>query len=215
MLSDPTQSEAFRRSPYWKSPLLNFQLRVKQEERGSLTGSGGPAYRSNSFSGNERNRLLLAGQGGYVDHSLISGVDCKEDARSFAVLDYDGDGWLDIALASANAPRLRLFRNRHGDLGYSGRVIAVRLVGGNNGSVASKLSNRDACGALLEATTTKGTRLYRRRMGEGLSSQNSAAIRITLSPGETLKKVAVTWPSGRTSERAITHDSRSFVLKEQ
>ena len=31
MLTDPTQSEMFRQSSAWQSPLLNFQLRVKAE----------------------------------------------------------------------------------------------------------------------------------------------------------------------------------------
>ena len=94
MLTDPTQSEMFRQSSAWQSPLLNFQLRVKQ------TSSSGPAYRSNSLSGNERNRLLISQNGSFKDHSLISGIDASEDSRSFALFDYDNDGWLDIALAS-------------------------------------------------------------------------------------------------------------------
>lgn len=214
MLSDPTQSEAFRRSEHWKSPLLNFQLRIKQEEPGVLTGSRGPSYRSNSFSGSERNRLLLAGDSGFVDRSLVSGVDCREDARSFAVLDYDKDGWLDIALASANAPRLRLFRNRSGDLGNKGRVVTVRLVGGNRGGVASELSNRDAGGATLRVVTTHGSRLYRRSIGEGLASQNGAALRVALLPDEEAKSFVVKWPSGRVIEGIIESGSEEVLLSE-
>ena len=90
MLSDPTQSERFLNSRHWNTPLLNFQLRIRQDS--SVNGGGGPAWRSNSFSGNERNRFLLSTASGFVDRSLVSGVDCREDARSFATLDYDGDG---------------------------------------------------------------------------------------------------------------------------
>ncbi|MGK0189726.1 MAG: hypothetical protein ACI9R3_005543 [Verrucomicrobiales bacterium] len=215
MLSDSTQSDAFRRSEHWKSPLLDFQLRVKQEGfRGVLTGNGGPAYRSNSFSGNERNRLLLATGGGFVDRSLISGVDCKEDARSFALLDYDRDGWIDIALASANAPRLRLFRNRVGDLGGGGRVVNVRLIGGNTNAIPSTKSNRDACGAVLTAVTSNGKHVYRRSIGEGLSSQNAGAIRITLAPGDTLQNVIVHWPSGAVSNRVVEAATDAILLSE-
>ena len=217
MLSDPTQSDAFRRSSHWQSPLLNFQLRVQQQEApGALTGKRGPAYRSNSFSGNERNRLLLAGRDGFEDYSLVSGVDCKEDARSFAMFDYDKDGWLDIALASVSAPRLRLFRNRGGDQGAAagGRVVEVHLVGGNRGAAASRLSNRDACGAVLTAVTSRGQRQYRRGIGEGLSSQNAAAIRVTLAADETLKSLSVRWPSGKVTNEAVPEVGGAVVIEE-
>lgn len=184
MLSDPTQSEAFRSAEHWGSTsLLDFQLRVEQG------GLSGPAFRSNSLSGNERNRLLMAvGDGRFSDRSLVSGVDCREDARSFALLDYDRDGRVDIALASANAPRLRLFRNQ---IAARGTVVSLRLRG--------TTSNRDACGAVVTVTTSQGKRCYRRSIGEGLSAQNSAAIRVTLAEGEQLEKIGVRWPSGLTT----------------
>ncbi len=198
MRSDPTQDKAFRTLDSWKSPLLNFNLSVPQSKSAP---SGSPVYLSNSFSGNERNRLLIAGENGFSDRSLVSGVDCREDARSFAVLDYDGDGWLDIALVSINAPRFRLFRNRFGELGSTGRVVQIQLRGGNESSQASiGMSNRDGIGALLKVTTSRGKRIYRRSAGEGLSSQNSAAIRVTLMEGESLDRVEVLWPSGIVTE---------------
>ena len=85
MLSDASKSDAFRQSAHWRSPLLDFKLRVKQDTP-SLTGGDGPLWRSNSFSGHERNRFLLGGTGGFTDLSLLSGADCREDARSFAAL---------------------------------------------------------------------------------------------------------------------------------
>ena len=198
MRSDPTQDKAFRTLDSWKSPLLNFNLSVPQSKSAP---SGSPVYLSNSFSGNERNRLLIAGENGFADRSLVSGVDCREDARSFAVLDYDGDGWLDIALVSINAPRFRLFRNRFGELGSTGRVVQIQLRGGNESSQASiGMSNRDGIGALLKVTTSRGKRIYRRSAGEGLSSQNSAAIRVTLAKGESLDRVVAIWPSGTMTE---------------
>ena len=198
MLTDATKSEAFRNAPEWKSPLLDFKLRVPTETAGLTLGETGeePAYRSNSFSGHERNRLFLQGEDGYADLSLVSGVDCREDARSFAVLDYDGDGWVDIALMSPQAPRFRLFRNRMGDLGGGGRVLAIRLEGGNDGDAPGRASNRDAVGALVTAVTSKGEKIYRRSLGEGLASQNASPVRVTLAPGEELREIRVRWPSG-------------------
>lgn len=214
MLSDSSKSEAFRQSPHWRSPLLNFQLRIKQDRGFSLTGGDGPAWRSNSFSGHERNRLLLQGADGFSDFSLLSGVDCREDARSFAMLDYDGDGWLDIALMSTNAPRFRLFRNRLGALGKGGRVLTVRLEGGSRTPLAGTLSNRDAAGATVLAVTDKGRRLFRRSLGEGLASQNAAAIRVTLAPGEEFRGLQITWPSGKQTNRRPDPGIAALTIRE-
>ena len=194
MLSDPTQSEAFRRSEHWQSPLLDFQLRV---EAGAFTG---PAFRSNSFSGNERNRLLMARDAGFVDRSLVSGADSKKDSRSFALLDYDGDGWLDIALASANAPKLQLFRNKIGELGGQGRSVAVRLVGS-----VDRGSNRDAVGALVFANG----RVFRRSIGEGLAAQNSASVWIPDT-----RQITVRWPSGQRTKHAVPPGAKTLTIAE-
>lgn len=214
MLSDASKSDAFRQSQHWRSPLLDFKLRVKQDTP-PLTGSDGPLWRSNSFSGHERNRFLLSSTGGFRDLSLLSGADCREDARSFAMLDYDSDGWLDIALMSTNAPRFRLFRNRLGELTKGGRVLTVRLEGGNHTSSASaEWSHRDAAGATVLAVTDKGRRVFRRSIGEGLASQNAAALRITLAPGESLRELQVQWPSGKRSTHTPAGDAAGILLKE-
>ena len=185
MLTDPTQSEMFRQSSAWQSPLLNFQLRVKQ------TSPSGPAYRSNSLSGNERNRLLSSQIGSFNDHSLISGIDASEDSRSFALFDYDNDGWLDIALASTSSPRLRIFRNRFSEIGNNekGRLVRLNLTGTK--------SNRDAAGSIIIAQTTITKRAFQKTLGQGLSSQNSPSIFITVPPKDSLEKLTVHWPSGK------------------
>lgn len=155
-------------------------------------------FKSHSLSGNERNRLLIGGKKGFKGRSLVSGVDCREDARSFALLDYDRDGWVDIALPSINGQRLRLFRNRFGDLGAKGRVVEISLQGANRGGHASaSKSNRDAVGAILTAVTDKTKRVYRKSIGEGMAAQNSGRIRVTLAEGETLRSLSVRWPSGK------------------
>ena len=214
MLSDPTKTDAFRQSSHWRSPLLNFQLRVRQEATLGLGAPEGPKWRSNSFSGHERNRFLLGGPDGFTDLSLVSGADCREDARSFAMLDFDADGWLDLALMSTNAPRFRLFRNRFADLGRGGRVLNLRLAGGNQSAAASDLSPRDAIGAVVTAVTSAGSRVFRRSAGEGLASQNAAAVRVTLAPSETLKELRVRWPSGRRTTHRPPASDTSLVLHE-
>lgn len=189
MLTDPTQSEEFRTSSHWQSPHLNFQLRVQQDS------GDGPAFRSNSLSGNERNRLLISGEEGFEDRSLVSGVDFKEDSRSFVTLDIDNDGWLDLVVTSPNTPRLRIFRNNLGKLGHHGRLVHLKLTGTE--------SNRDAVGALIQIKTNRGQRAFQRSLGEGLSSQNPDRIAITLAEGEILLEMTIRWPSGMTSNRSF------------
>ena len=218
MLSDPGKSDSFRRSSHWRSPLLKFQLRVKQDSALGLGTADGPKWRSNSFSGRERNRFLLGGSQGFADLSLVSGVDCLEDARSFAMLDYDADGWLDIALMSTQAPRFRLFRNRFGDGTKGGRVLTLRLEGANHAATASPAaaatSARDAIGAVVTAVTTTGRRTFRRSAGEGLASQNAAGLRLTLAPGESLRELQIRWPSGRTSTHRPKPGDSTLRLQE-
>ena len=211
MLKDKSQSDLFRQSKHWKSPLLDFRLRIPQ------SGAGvGQTFRSNSLSGNERNRLVMAASDGFEDRTLISGLDCKEDARSFALFDYDRDGWVDIALASCNGPRLRLFRNRMAELGAKGRVVEVVLRGDARESQPSTgSSNRDAVGAILTAETSKGKRVYRKSVGEGLAAQNSERIRVPLADGEELKKLTVRWPSGREEAVDLQPGQRLFLVNEK
>ena len=151
----------------------------------------------------------------FVDRSLVSGIDCREDARSFAILDFDGDGWLDIALASVNKPRLRLFRNRFGEFGEGGRVVDVRLRGSHSGAASNTgRSNRDAVGAVLTVVTSGHTRLFRKSTGEGLAAQNFGRIRVAIAEGDTLEKMSVRWPSGKITELVPTADQSLIEIAE-
>ena len=63
-----------------------------------------------SWSGNERNHLFLGDGKSFVRVTGISGTDDPADSRGFAVLDFDHDGDLDIALTNLSKPRMRLFQ---------------------------------------------------------------------------------------------------------
>jgi hypothetical protein len=73
------------------------------------TAKKSPCIRS---TGNERNHYF-ANRGGraFADISGISGLDNPADSRGFAVLDYDRDGWQDVALVNANQPMFNLYHN--------------------------------------------------------------------------------------------------------
>ena len=96
-----------------------------------------------SFSGHERNHLFLNRAGrDFVDASGVSALDDPADARAFAWLDFDRDGWLDLAVVNANRPLLQIFHNE-----LSGAIDAPRDV----------LAFRFA-GAHREATPARGKR---------------------------------------------------------
>ena len=154
-----------------------------------------------SLSGNERNRLFLNENAGehFSDHSALAGLDSDSDSRGFALLDYDRDGWQDIALVNANNPLSQLFHNELGKFSTNkGGMIAVRLRGGSTSDTPSDLSNRDGYGAIVEATLADGTLLKREhRCGDGYASQNSATMIIGIGDHTSVSKVTVRWPSGK------------------
>lgn len=153
-----------------------------------------------SLSGKERNHLFLNGDSGeeFADISALSGMDSASDARCFTLLDYDRDGWLDVAIVNANQPLMQLFHNDIGKLrGEKGGVIALRFVGGNTEVKASKLTNRDGYGAKVEILLAGGRKIIREhRCGEGYAAQNSDTMVIGIGQGK-VESVIVRWPSGR------------------
>ena len=153
-----------------------------------------------SFSGHERNHVFLnQGREDYVEVSGVSGLDHAGDSRAFAVLDYDRDGWQDLALVSANAPLFQLYRNQMGEReGAAGGMVAVRFEGGNRSSEASDhWSTRDGYGARVLLEIGGRTLLREHRAGEGLAAQNSATIRVGIGDAERADRLEIRWPSGQ------------------
>jgi hypothetical protein len=156
---------------------------------------------SNSFSGNERDHLYLnRGGKSFVDVSALSGLDLVSDGRSFAYLDYDHDGWLDVAVASANAPQLQLLHNEIGEsISEERNYVSLKLVGGNSSSKASStLSNRDGYGTKITAILENGLVLYREHhCGAGLAAQNSSKMHLGIGGSSSIKELKIVWPSGK------------------
>jgi hypothetical protein len=159
---------------------------------------------SSSFSGYERNHLFV-NEGGksFVDLSAVSGLDSPCDSRSFAVLDYDRDGWPDIALVNANAPLFELFRNEFGDstIAADREVLAVTFVGGNQTAQAAPgRSCRDGYGAVVTVELDDKRLIREYRCGEGFAAQNSSTLLIGIGDHPSASRVTVRWPSGKTSQ---------------
>lgn len=155
-----------------------------------------------SFSGHERNHVFLNQNGDdYVEISGISGLDHPGDSRAFAVLDFDRDGWQDLAVVNANAPLFQLFRNQMGERTDAGRFVAVRFEGGNRFAFpSSEWSSRDAYGARAVLEVQGRELLREHRAGEGLAAQNSATLHVGIGPAEEVTRLEIEWPSGRRSD---------------
>lgn len=158
-----------------------------------------------SISGHERNHLFFNSHGDlFSDLAGISGLDHPGDSRSFAIWDYDRDGWQDIAIVNVNAPLLQLYRNQIGSkLGEGnthesiGRMVALRFVGGNHTSTPQALwSNRDGYGAMVTLKLGEQTLIREHRAGEGLAAQNSATLIIGIGQRSQVDSIVVRWPSG-------------------
>ena len=156
-----------------------------------------------TISGHEPDSLFYnLGGRQFADLSGISGIDTETDGRVVAVWDYDRDGWPDLAVANANAPLLRIFRNRIGDRS-AGRAgfLALRVVGSNGRAQADRSrSARDACGARVEVFAAGRTRVLEMPCGGGFASQNSRTLLVGLGGAAGADWIRVRWPSGTVRE---------------
>lgn len=157
--------------------------------------------RVHSLSGHERNKLFV-NEGGkqFSDLSGLSGLDDAADSRSFALLDYDRDGWQDIVLVNAGNPLTRIYHNELKTQGRTGSVVALRFVGGNDGASKSDWSNRDGYGARVELRRGKEVIEREHRCGDGYASQNSATLLVGIGDWDEVDEISVRWPSGKSSK---------------
>lgn len=111
------------------------------------------------------------------------------------LLDYDRDGFADIASINTNAPKLVLFRN---EITNGNNFAAFRLIGANqSGQKSSTQSNRDAYGARITLKAGELTITEELRAGEGFSAQNSRTLLVGLGREKAIESLTVTWPSGQ------------------
>jgi len=143
------------------------------------------------FNQNSREPNLLYGRRGdrFYDFSGVSGLNYPEDSRSFAAVDFDGDGNLDLLLKSRLGSQIRAFRN---DWGIKRAVLAVHLRGTH--------SNRDAIGASVELTSGTLRNWQFVRAGSGYISQHTKTLHFGLRDKTAAEILRVKWPSGLVQE---------------
>lgn len=190
---------SFRFSPEWKRTPPPDSLGPQIDARLVGVERQGDRIAVHSLHPGERNRYF-ANHGGrsFADVSGLTGLDNPADSRGFAVLDYDRDGWLDLALVNANQPLFNLYHNEMTVAGLRGGMIALRFVGGNHASVPStQYACRDGFGARVAVDLGDQRIVREHRCGEGWSTQNSATMCIGIGSHAAAASVSVRWPSGK------------------
>lgn len=223
MREDSSKSTKFTGSDVWKSQRYDETFLVAPADANLDKGDQKSKLKfvSNSLSGDERNRLFMRHQENFADVSLLSGTDDLADARSHSLLDYDNDGWVDIALMSLNSPRFKIYRNEFGNLFPNNQSLGIRLEGGYKSSTPlesdTKLSNRDGIGAKVLVKYESGkTMLLQKQAGEGFGSQNSSTLRVGIPEGDKIVGLEVQWPSGITTNvddisKSLTNEKAMII----
>ena len=138
-----------------------------------------------SWAGPEPNVLYARRAGRYYDFSGVSGIDVSEDSRAFALIDFDGDGHLDLVIKNRLGPQIRTFQNACGE-------PRERIVLGLRGTK----SNRDAVGARAEVDGQVKWVVA----GSAYLSQHTKRLHFGLGDRRRAEKVRIVWPSGLAQE---------------
>lgn len=201
MREDPSQEKEFQSVAAWDTQKYRDEIFMPAEGDPNGRRMQQFSFRSNSLSGNERNRLFLNSEGNFADVTLVSGADDIADGRSFAVVDFDQDGWQDIALMSLNNPKFKLYKNQMQDLYPGNRSLRFRLRGSADsaqGQVGK--TNRDGIGAKVYVKYRSGkTMIVQKQCGEGFATQNSGILSVGVPAGDEVVSLVVKWPSGKMS----------------
>ncbi len=196
----------FRFSPEWRRTPPPDSLGPQIDARLAGVERQGERIVVHALHGGERNRYF-ANRGGrsFVDISGLTGLDNPADSRGFAILDYDRDGWLDLALVNANQPLFNLYHNEMPAAGVKGGMIAIRFIGGNRtAGPSNEYACRDGFGARVAVELGDKRIVREHRCGEGWSTQHSATMIVGVGSHATVASVTVRWPSGKTiSTRAV------------
>jgi len=171
--------------------------RRQEQATGSFLDIG-----QHSLNGYERDCLFRNnGDGSFTDVAFVNAADRVEDGRGLSILDYDGDGQLDLLLRNYRQPA-QLLHN----VGGRGHWIELELVGTR--------SNRDAVGALIRVRTARGWQTRQVSAGSGYLSAQSHVQHVGLGPETDVEEVRIGWPSGAETVRAHLAADRRYVVAE-
>jgi len=170
-----------------------------------------------SWNGYENNVLLRnlgPGDDGvprFADVAQALGADSLDDARGIALLDYDNDGDLDIAVnhnpgdngRDISGVQAKLLRN---DVGQRHNWLVVTLEGAT--------VNRDAVGATVRIETGEVRQLRLVSAGNAYASQQTRRLYFGLGEAARIDALTVRWPGGQVETHRDLEANRRYHLVE-
>lgn len=123
--------------------------------------------------------------------------------RGAAHADFDGDGDLDVVLATLAGPAY-FFRN---DGGNQHNWLRVRVAGSR--------SNRRGLGATVHVTSASGVQTQVVRSGSSYASQSELTLTFGLGRDASVASVDVQWPSGKTQTFTALAANQVVVVDEE
>ncbi|MEM8931276.1 MAG: FG-GAP-like repeat-containing protein [Acidobacteriota bacterium] len=149
-----------------------------------------PAIGERSFSGYETERLFRNEGTMFTEQAAALGLSTDRDGRGIALIDYDDDGDLDVAIATQDH-QPHLFHNDAVELFDRAHWLrVVPVVDPTTGT------NRDGIGTRV--TVRAGGRLFVRERdgGNGYSGQSDPRLQFGLGTIDAIDSVEVRWPDG-------------------
>jgi hypothetical protein len=150
--------------------------------------------------------LLLTGNGDGTFEPVWpdrSGLMVPGDAKGLAAVDFNDDGWIDLAVAVNDSP-LQVFENR----GHpTHRTVTVHLQGrpGNLNAVGSRIT------AQLSDQTTQTFEIH---AGGSYLSQSAAPFTLGLGPTANLQTLTIRWPNGQKTTHSPQPDQKRITIKQ-
>ena len=144
------------------------------------------------------------GQGRFAAANDEVGADFNKPlvARGAAYADIDGDGDLDIAIATNDGP-LRLLRN---DGGNANSYLRVRLVG--------SIANRNGFGAKVTLTRAGRSQTKMPKSGSSYCSQSENVLTFGLGQSLGMERLEVVWPGGETQTVEGLDANREIIVRQ-
>jgi hypothetical protein len=138
--------------------------------------------------GQEDQMFENTGNEKFNDISLNIGNYFKEEyvGRGACIGDYDNDGDLDIYIVNLNDKGMFLRNNQ----GNKNNWLTINLIG--------QTSNRDGVGARIKLYAGDKIQTAQKKSATGYLSQNDPRLHFGLMKNETVEKIEINWPSGKT-----------------